>query len=207
MKFSISFLVVASLSLCALGANIKARSSVKDNCPTAEVLSTTTYNVNGHDITRQTFSCPESGLTRAQHPTTGKSFPSSAIERRNAGECRTAAPECQCGTSFVCQCQDVTDNSPNPNDCSILIDSTEVLAQTEGPTFIVQPDSFELITFQSCGLEFTNFANTPLEYCWDELASTGGLANQVCFQENEGTAAACDANDGLWLTQAIRVTS
>ena len=101
MKLAISALVIASLSLSAFGANIKARSSssIKDNCPTAEVLTTTTYNVNGHEITRQTFNCPDSGFTRAIHPSSGISIPSSTIEKRNAGECRTAAPECQCGTS------------------------------------------------------------------------------------------------------------
>ena len=104
MKLAISALVIASLSLSAFGANIKARSSssIKDNCPTAEVLTTTTYNVNGHEITRQTFSCPDSGFTRAIHPSSGISIPSSTIEKRNAGECRTAAPECQCGTSCRC---------------------------------------------------------------------------------------------------------
>ena len=55
------------------------------------------------------------------------------------------------------------------NDCTVLVDSTQVISQTEGPTFIVEPGSFELITFQTCGIEFTNLGTGPEEYCWDEL--------------------------------------
>ena len=46
-----------------------------------------------------------------------------------------------------------------------------VVAQAEGPTLTVEPDNFELISFGTCALEWTNFACETLEYCWDELVS------------------------------------
>ncbi|KAI5122258.1 hypothetical protein M0805_007122 [Coniferiporia weirii] len=208
MKSVTTSLLVLALSLGAFGANLHVRTpgfSGTDKCPSAQVVSTSTYVVDGHEIQRQTFTCPDGSLTKAA--STGKTIPRSAFEKRNAAECRNPAPECQCGTSFDCECQDVTATAPASGDCTILIDSTSVIAQTEGSTFIVQPDNFELITFQTCALEFTNLGTSPLEYCWDEIASTGGLVNQVCFEAAAGTAAACTADDNLWLVQALRVGS
>ena len=97
----------------------------------------------------------------------------------------------------------MTAQAPASSDCSILIDSTEAIAQAAGPTFVVQPDNFELITFGTCALEWTNFGCEPLEYCWDELGSTGGVVNQLCFEQGGGTAAACNADDDLWLLQYV----
>ena len=34
-------------------------------------------------------------------------------------------------------------------------------------------------------------------------ASTANLVNQVCFEENQGTAASCEADSDLWLTQYV----
>ncbi|THH09946.1 hypothetical protein EW145_g1650 [Phellinidium pouzarii] len=209
--FITSLLVLSALSSGVLGANLHVRAppfSGKDKCPSAEVVSSSNFTVNGHVIQRQTFSCPDGSLTKREPvSSSSRMIRSNPLEKRNAAECRTPAPECQCGQSFVCECQDVTAEAPVPGDCTILIDSTQVLAQTEGSTFIVQPDNFELITFQTCALEFTNQGSSALEYCWDEIGSTGGLVNQVCFEAAAGTAAACNADDGLWLVQSLRVGS
>ena len=106
-----------------------------------------------------------------------------------------------------CNCQNVTAQAPASSDCASLIESTEAIAQAAGPTFVVQPDNFELITFGTCALEWTNFGCEPLEYCWDELGSTGGVVNQLCFEQGGGTAAACNADDDLWLLQYVPLSS
>lgn len=71
----------------------------------------------------------------------------------------------------VCNCQNVTAQAPLSSDCATLISATQVVSQAEGPTFTVEPDNFELISFGTCALEWTNFACETLEYCWDELVS------------------------------------
>ncbi|EJD00462.1 uncharacterized protein FOMMEDRAFT_148236 [Fomitiporia mediterranea MF3/22] len=208
MKLLSASLLVLSLSLGSFGARLVERSkfSAKEKCPSAVQVASTTINANGIEIVRQSFYCPDGSLVKAGVPVgNGKTFASSALERRNAAECKTPAPECQCGTAFSCECQNVTAKAPASGDCNTLVNSLSVVSQAAGPTFIVQPDSFELVSFNTCALEFTSFSNTPLEYCWDELANTGGLVNQVCFEQaNGGTAAACNSNNGLWLSQAIR---
>ncbi|KAL5514102.1 hypothetical protein ACEPAG_2863 [Sanghuangporus baumii] len=212
MKFLSTSLLVLSLSLGTFGGRILERSkfSAKDKCPSAKQVESKTYTVNGHEIVHQTFACPDGSLRDLSPPAgNGKTISSTSFEKRNAAECRTAAPECQCGTAFVCECQNVTTNAPSSGDCTILQDSMGVVSQTEGSTFIVQPDSFELISFQTCAFEWTSFSDSPLEYCWDEFANTGGLVNQICFEQKEGTAAACNSNNGLWLShiRALRIGS
>ncbi|KAI5117700.1 hypothetical protein M0805_007769 [Coniferiporia weirii] len=209
MKSVTTSLLILALSLVAFGANLHVRtpgSSGTDNCPSAQVVSTSTYVVDGHEIQRQTFTCPDGGLTKAA--STGKTIPRSAFEKRNAAECKNPAPECQCGTSFNCNCQGLTATAPASGDCTILIDSMSVIAQTEGPTFIVEPDDFELIFFHTCALEFTNLGDFPMEYCWENIANIGDLLNEVCFETApSSSAAACSADDKLWFVQALRVGS
>ncbi|KAI5114604.1 hypothetical protein M0805_004149, partial [Coniferiporia weirii] len=171
-----------------------------------QVVSTSTYVVDGHEIQRQTFTCPDGNLTKAA--STGKTIPRSTFEKRsNAAECKDPAAVCQCGTYDYCyfQCEIVTATAPASGDCTILIDSTSVITETQGPTFIVQPGNFELITFQTCALKFTNCK--PLEYCWEDIAYIGDLANDICFKRGTKTAADCSANNGLWSVGALRVGS
>jgi len=230
MKFLATPLTTLVLCLGVLGATIQVRQpsgssstqkvSAKDKCPTAQVVTTQTINIgNGLSINRTTFACPDQSLRQASQtpPPASKQIPTNvvgkrdsifaAFEKRNAVECRTPAPECQCGQDFSCSCQNVTAQAPASSDCAILIDSTQAIAQAAGPTFLVQPDNFELVTFGTCALEWTNFGCDTLEYCWDELGSTAGVVNQLCFEQGGGTAAACNADDDLWLLQALRVGS
>lgn len=220
---------------------IATKVSAKDKCPTAQVVTTQTINIgNGLSINRTTFACPDQSLRQASQtpPPASKQIPTNvvgkrdsifaAFEKRNAVECRTPAPECQCGQDceylpsffrisfplasikcsasnllfspcsvpalfyflclvttkskcldadqlprdlFIvsCSCQNVTAQAPASSDCAILIDSTQAISQAAGPTFLVQPDNFELVTFGTCALEWTNFGCDTLEYCWDEL--------------------------------------
>lgn len=102
-----------------------------------------------------------------------------------------------------CSCQNVTALAPVASDCQSLISSLSVVAQATGASFTVEPDNFELLSFATCALEWTNTGCETLEYCWDELASTAGVVNQLCFEQGGGTAAACPADDDQWLFQCV----
>ncbi|KAI5122257.1 hypothetical protein M0805_007121 [Coniferiporia weirii] len=196
--FSVSLLILV-LSLCSRGARPGT-----DRCPSAQEVASSIITANGHEILHQTFTCPDGDLTKSPGLTSARrDFSRSVFEKRNAGECRTPAPECQCGANFSCECQDSMPTAPIPNDCAILIDSTKVIAQAGGSTFIVQPDSFELISFKTCEFVFINSITTPLEYCWDELGTIAGLVNQICFEAVAGTSAVCNADDGLWFIEWV----
>ncbi|THH09952.1 hypothetical protein EW145_g1646 [Phellinidium pouzarii] len=223
MKFFATPLVTFIFGLGALGATIRSnqgstantKNSGLDRCPTAYVVSTQIIQAGSISINRSTYACPDDSLRQALQtpPPASKNISSNAfgrrelVQKRNAAECRNAAPECQCGQSFQCACQNVTAEAPVPTDCASLISSTSVIAQAAGASFLVEPDNFELISFGTCALEWTNLGCDTLEYCWDELGDTGGVVNQLCFEEGGGTAAACSADDDLWLLQSLRVGS
>lgn len=97
-----SLIAVAFFSLSTLGAGLRSRQAGGTGpaaCPSATVLSTTTVTVNGIDIMRSTLECPEPITTNiTSTPTLTKRLaPFSALDVRNPSECKTAAPECQCG--------------------------------------------------------------------------------------------------------------
>ncbi|PAV14991.1 hypothetical protein PNOK_0954400 [Pyrrhoderma noxium] len=217
MKFFATPLITLTFCLSVLGATIQIRApggktskvAGTERCKSAYIVKTQLIQAGDITVNRTTYACPDDSLRQElQTPLpSSKKIPSHSfgLGKRNAAECRTPSPECQCGQSFQCNCQNVTALAPVPDDCSALIDSTQVIAQAAGPTFTVEPDNFELISFKTCALEFTNLGCDTIEYCWDELGSTGGVVNQLCFEEGGGSAAACNANDDLWLVQSLRV--
>ena len=60
---------------------------------------------------------------------------------------------------------------PNPNDSTVLEQALSVVSEAQGSTFIVEPGNFELLSFQSCAIEWDNLDSKAHEYCWDELVS------------------------------------
>jgi len=198
-----------------------------DRCPTAEVVSTQIIQAGSISVNRTTYSCPDSSLRESLQspPANAKQLPKSAFgqkkrdasaqfdgtglsrmfAQRNAAECRNPAPECQCGTDFQCSCQNITATAPASSDCQSLISSLSVVAQATGATFLVEPDNFELLSFATCAIEWTNLGCETLEYCWDEFGDTAGVVNQLCFEQGGGTAASCPSDDDLWLFQALSV--
>ncbi|KAL5522138.1 hypothetical protein ACEPAF_1995 [Sanghuangporus sanghuang] len=188
------------------------------SCPSAVVVNSTTVNVNGNEIKSTTFECPDDNLSaRDDESSLVARFPViipntlSHVAKRNAAECKTAAPECQCGQPTTCACTNPTPNAPTGLDCTILIDSLQIIPQLQGSTFVVQPRTFQLLQFESCAIEFSNLANgirnQPLEYCWDEMSALMGLSNQDCLEDNVSSGASCTPNDGLWNLQLFRVSS
>ena len=94
-------LIVLALSLGANGANLRSRAqavSGLQKCPSAQIVSTSTITADGHEITRQTFSCPELGALAQGTALAGETVVRSLFDKRSAAECHTPSPECQCGT-------------------------------------------------------------------------------------------------------------
>ena len=92
-------LLIPSLSGIAEAVNSKVlQGRGLSSCPSAVLVNSTTINVDGNEIQRATFSCPE-GESFARTNGRERNSPSTPFGhlRRNAAECRTPAPECQCG--------------------------------------------------------------------------------------------------------------
>ncbi|KAL5499122.1 hypothetical protein ACEPAH_1640 [Sanghuangporus vaninii] len=162
---------------CAIGAQaFHVRSlprSVTDVCPGAQEVESSTFNVNDLEFVRQTFVCPNGNFSVEAFSDTNSasSIPHlSSLEARSQVECTTPATTCQCGTAVDCAC--FTDGiAPSTSDCRTLIGSTGVIASTQGPTFMIQPDTLHAITLNTCTLGFLNLASFVEEFCWDDLVS------------------------------------
>ncbi|OCB91585.1 hypothetical protein A7U60_g1156 [Sanghuangporus baumii] len=178
------------------------------DCPSVAVVDSVTINVNGNGIQSTTLKCMDADLSEraATHsrPRNLLSGPSDLL-RRNAAECKTPAPECQCGLQFGCSCPQSTSRAPDNGDCLTLIDSLQVISQLVGTTFTVPSQGLELLQFQTCAIEWINQSRDTLEYCWDELGTLASIANQQCLLPAVSTEGACTPVDGLWVMNVIRI--
>ncbi|KAL5480357.1 hypothetical protein ACEPAI_1627 [Sanghuangporus weigelae] len=176
------------------------------SCPSAIEVNSTIVNSNGNEIQSRSFICLDDSSHAAMTSQPRKSFNGpSELLRRNAAECKTPAPECQCGLQFGCSCIQLTPSAPEDGDCLILIDALQVISQAGGPTFTVPSSGVQLLEFQTCAIEWINLRNAPLEYCWDELGTLVSLTNQECLIPAVSTGAACAPADALWVLQVFRV--
>ncbi|KAL5480908.1 hypothetical protein ACEPAI_9849 [Sanghuangporus weigelae] len=184
---------------CAIGAQAlhvpSLPRSVTDVCPGAQEIESSTFNVNDFEFVRQTFACPNGNFSveTFSNMNSASSIPHlSSLEARSQAECTTPATTCQCGTAVDCAC--FTDGiAPSTSDCRTLIGSTNVIASTQGPTFMVQPNALHTITLSTCTLGFLNLASFVEEFCWDDLASQAntvvgcfpGLTSGYCLSNNQ----------------------
>ncbi|KAL5514109.1 hypothetical protein ACEPAG_2870 [Sanghuangporus baumii] len=221
MKYLAATTLVIFFSLKTLGASVATgvlQSRGLASCPSAVVVNSTTINVDGNEIQSTTFECPDDSLSARGDESllvarslviVPNTFPD--VAKRNAAECKTAAPECQCGQPTTCTCTNTTPNAPTGLDCTILIDSLQVIPQLQGSTFVVHSRTFQLLQFQSCAIEFSNLVggtrDQPVEYCWDEMSALMGLSNQDCLEDNVSSGASCTPSDAMWNLLLFRVGS
>ncbi|OCB84026.1 hypothetical protein A7U60_g8697 [Sanghuangporus baumii] len=197
MKLFTAQLFVLASSLTSFALSIRTGSipqSLADACPSAHVVSSSTIIVDGQDIVRQVFSCPDGNLTVPAIPEANL-IPSSniaqrsVIEARSAAECTTPAAECQCGQAVICDCFGDT-VAQTAADCTALIGSLPVISSIAGPTFIVQPGTVHTTSLRTCSVSFTNLGSTPEEFCWDDLATQANSEIACINQRNEATCVA-----------------
>ncbi|KAL5500991.1 hypothetical protein ACEPAH_9378 [Sanghuangporus vaninii] len=178
------------------------------SCPSAIEVNSTIINANGNEIQSRTFICPDDSLSTHAAMTSQlrKLFNGpSELLRRNAAECKTPAPECQCGLQSGCSCSHLTPSAPESGDCLTLIDALQVISQAGGLTFTVPSSGVQLLEFQTCAIEWINLRSGPSEYCWDELGTLVSLTDEECLIPGVSTGATCTAADGLWMLQVFRV--
>lgn len=101
--FTSTLIVFVFFSLGTLGADLRSRhagGAGPASCPSATVVKTSTVSVNGVNVTRTTLECPEQIAVANTASTPGlvkRLTPANMLEARNPTECKTSAPECQCG--------------------------------------------------------------------------------------------------------------
>ncbi|EJD00472.1 uncharacterized protein FOMMEDRAFT_30504 [Fomitiporia mediterranea MF3/22] len=204
-------ILLVSLHLSALSARLDSRRPKTpglDLCPSAFLTDSRAVNVGGHTIQHSTFACPDDSLSKAS--LAAKSTVDNVtndISRRSVAECRASVPECQCGQQTSGKCKNWTSSAPTGNDCAILLDGLQVVAEQTGATFLVANNSMDLLTFQTCAVGFVNLGTfqgaTSIEYCWDELRSDLGVLYQNCIASGASTSVENIANNGFWLQHLL----
>ncbi|KAL5514107.1 hypothetical protein ACEPAG_2868 [Sanghuangporus baumii] len=147
MQYSITLLLAFSF-----GANIAsglARGHGISLCSSAVLINSTVINLNGNEIQRTTFACPDGGFPASTNVPLHavKSFIAVAdsmpgLPRRTVGECLDGVPTCQCGQSVSCTCVNLTPSFPVSDDCSTLIESFKVIPQALEATFPIHQQTF-----------------------------------------------------------------
>ncbi|KAL5500994.1 hypothetical protein ACEPAH_9381 [Sanghuangporus vaninii] len=210
MKYFAAVTTFIAVLLKGIVASV-SRSDGLTLCPSAIVINSTSINVDGNDIQKMTFVCPDRSLSARSdtHTLLLASMPpifglnhTQELQQRSVGECRTSVPECQCGQTTFCSCNQVTPSAPVGDDCQTLIRSLQVIPEVDGPTFVVPAQGSQLLQFHTCAILWSNLMTSgPLEYCWDELSEIASLANQNCITQAVSTGGACDTIQHIWIMQ------
>ncbi|KAI0363701.1 hypothetical protein BV20DRAFT_93067 [Pilatotrama ljubarskyi] len=105
-----------------------------------------------------------------------------------------------CNEICTTVCGDSGRLPPDSEDCATLVDSITILNGQIPPTFDVEPNHVQTITFGTCRFFFENVGPIPLEYCWLSLAQVASASGNACFPPvqpvmSEGL---CIPSDALW---------
>ncbi|KAJ8456897.1 hypothetical protein ONZ51_g11848 [Trametes cubensis] len=89
---------------------------------------------------------------------------------------------------------------PDSDDCAALVNSITILNGQIPPTFDVEPNHVQTISFGTCRFFFENVGPETLEYCWLAFTQTASAAESACFPPvqpvmSEGL---CIPSDALW---------
>ncbi|KAF8531082.1 hypothetical protein JB92DRAFT_243534 [Gautieria morchelliformis] len=169
----------------AVGVVTAAPSVDHAKCAGAQLVSSTTLHVGGHDVLLTTHSCSPSAVERRQ--TTPTTFVN------------------VCGSTCTTSCNSVTGILPPiSDDCQTIENAIVILQSTMSSTFLVQPNHLKTLTFGTCSYFFENIGPTELQSCWADLSSFGHAAGAACFPPVQPffPEGLCTAYDGTWAVGA-----
>ncbi|EJC97663.1 uncharacterized protein FOMMEDRAFT_137555 [Fomitiporia mediterranea MF3/22] len=203
-SFAAQLVILAScLNVFALSVR-SVPQAVANECSSAQEVSSSVISVNGLDIVRQVFDCPDGNFTSASVGSSNVRILNSRslLEERSQSECTTPNPECQCGASVECGCFE-ENTAPSSSDCSSLLGSTPIIASLQGPTFSIPSNQVHALSLRTCTIAVVNLASTTTEYCWDDLSSS---LNSVmsCMNEASFANAVCLALDQRFVSRLGR---
>ncbi|KAI0328936.1 hypothetical protein GY45DRAFT_1346840 [Cubamyces sp. BRFM 1775] len=89
---------------------------------------------------------------------------------------------------------------PDTDDCAALVNSVTILNGQIPPTFDVEPNHVQTISFGTCRFFFENVGPETLEYCWLALTQTASAAASACFPPEQPVMSEglCIPSDALW---------
>ncbi|KAI0338160.1 hypothetical protein BDW22DRAFT_1487899 [Trametopsis cervina] len=217
------------LTVAAIAASSNALYTIRDidetdsACANGTVVSNKTTTVNGIDIQFTTFNCaPDAGGLQADFlifpipiipffpwPIFGWPFfppppPPKPPKPTKTTSSSIASPSPSsvnvCNVPCTDSCGHLGDLPPISEDCQQIYDSINITSGSIAPTFDVQSNHIEQLTFGTCRVFFENFSNVTVTYCWSALSSQAQGAGTACFPPVQpvNSAGFCSPSTGAW---------
>ncbi|OSD00333.1 hypothetical protein PYCCODRAFT_1426585 [Trametes coccinea BRFM310] len=173
---------------------------------TATVVSTATAVTTATATETATETETETATeTETETATSATTVVESTTDTATVTVTQTASPPTStatdvCGEICTTVCGESGQLPPDSEDCATLVDSITILNGQIPPTFTVEPDHVQTITFGTCRFFFENVGPEPLEYCWLSLAQTASASASACFPPTQPVMSEglCIASDALW---------
>ncbi|OCH89943.1 hypothetical protein OBBRIDRAFT_835400 [Obba rivulosa] len=183
---------VAFAALASSGYGLVARDpsiQKRTSCPSSSVVSTTTVTVGANSVEISTLSCGVAVTEDAAPIIFDSPFPVSA-----------PAPADVCNELCTDLCSSVGPLPPVSEDCAVIVDAITILNGSVSPTFTVDPNTMQQLTFGTCRFFFENVSPNTLEYCWSALSNVASAAETACFPPVQPvfSQGLCVPTDGRW---------
>ncbi|TBU28807.1 hypothetical protein BD309DRAFT_957398 [Dichomitus squalens] len=105
-----------------------------------------------------------------------------------------------CGAICTNVCNEFGQLPPTTDDCQALVNSITILNGQISPTFTVDPNHVQTITFGTCRFFFENLGPDPLTYCWLDFVQIASAAASQCLPPTQPVLSEglCIARDSTW---------
>ncbi|KAF8592199.1 hypothetical protein K439DRAFT_1656239 [Ramaria rubella] len=187
---------IVSASAASFGnSELRARSiaSIKENCASGDIISTSTIQANGNEVNITTRSCATS--SKATTPLAARA--SKVVKRQNI-----------CGSGADCNvdCDVATGMAPFASDCQNIINALE----DQQPNMFTEPAlSFSEVTSISCGFKIFNLQDIAVVTCLTDLALGFSFVTSDCFPSFDSPQASSDGfcipDDEAWAIEGFLV--
>ncbi|KIP01534.1 hypothetical protein PHLGIDRAFT_123266 [Phlebiopsis gigantea 11061_1 CR5-6] len=105
-----------------------------------------------------------------------------------------------CNELCTNSCGSIGDLPPISEDCQQIFNSITILQGSIAPTFTVESNQIQQLTFGTCRVFFENFSNETVSECWSTLSNVSEAAGTQCFPPTQpvNSAGFCSPSDASW---------
>ncbi|KAL7278130.1 hypothetical protein ACG7TL_008101 [Trametes sanguinea] len=191
----------ALVSICAVAAGSYALIMPRDDsavCAGARIVSTSEVAVDGKTLELTTFECGAATIHAddASATLSSTTFGPTSIVSANA-----PIPTANvCGEICNNVCGDSGNLPPVTEDCQTIFNAITILNGSISPSFEVDPNHAQTLTFGTCRFFFQNFSPLPMSNCWLSFVQIASAAASACLPPVQpvNSEGICVAPDATW---------
>ncbi|KAI0653131.1 hypothetical protein C8Q70DRAFT_652536 [Cubamyces menziesii] len=183
----------ALVSVCAIVAGSYALLTpreVSSVCAGAQAVQTSAIDIgSGKTVELTTFSCDHPAVHANDDPSPTSVAPSAPLPTNNV-----------CGELCSNVCGDSGNLPPVTEDCETIVNAITILNGSISPSFEVDPDHVQTLSFGTCRFFFENFSPFPMSNCWLSFVQIASAAADACLPPVQpvNSEGLCVASDATW---------